>query len=117
MYSLRDTCKSKWVSPFGNLRFSVCLPTYRSLSQATTSFIAFYRLGIHHMRLVTWSYNLKCFHTQDTIKQPIVALISEHLYSCLRIQCSIAIKLLKINDTKSQQTHQMFVLTSRHNAN
>src|SRR5699024_3983546 len=56
--------QSKWVSPFGNLRFSVCLPTYRSLSQATTSFIAFCRQGIHHMRLVTWSYNLKRFHAQ-----------------------------------------------------
>ena len=51
----------KWVSPFGNLRVKACLPAYRSLSQAATSFIAFCRLGIHHMRLVTWSYNLKRF--------------------------------------------------------
>ena len=39
------------VSPFGDLRIKVCLPTPRSLSQATTSFIASYRLGIHRMRL------------------------------------------------------------------
>src|SRR5699024_6003901 len=67
--------QSKWVSPFGNLRFSVCLPTCRSLSQATTSFIAFCRQGIHHMRLVTWSYNLKRFHACCNIcKQPVVVL-------------------------------------------
>ena len=43
----------EWVSPFGNPRIKVCLPTPRGLSQATTSFIAFYRLGIHRMRLIT----------------------------------------------------------------
>ena len=41
-----------WVSPFGHLRIKACLPAPRSLSQATTSFIASYRLGIHRMRLV-----------------------------------------------------------------
>ena len=41
------------VSPFGNLRIKVCLPTPRSLSQATTSFIASYCQGIHRMRLFT----------------------------------------------------------------
>ena len=51
----------QWVSPFGNLRIKVCLPTPRSLSQATTSFIASYRLGIRRMRLFAWPYNLKQF--------------------------------------------------------
>ena len=41
----------QWVSPFGNPRIKACLPAPRSLSQATTSFIAFCRLGIHHVRL------------------------------------------------------------------
>ena len=39
MYSGRDDLKGR-VSPFGNLRITVCLLTPRSLSQATTSFIA-----------------------------------------------------------------------------
>ena len=42
-----------WVSPFGNLRIKANLPAPRSLSQATTSFIACNRQGIHHMHLVT----------------------------------------------------------------
>ena len=40
------------VSPFGNPRIKACLPAPRGLSQATTSFIASYHLGIHHARLV-----------------------------------------------------------------
>ena len=43
----------RWVSPFGNLRIKAYLPAPRSLSQATTSFIACNRQGIHHMHLVT----------------------------------------------------------------
>src|SRR5699024_12762144 len=74
-FSHRYLPHGRWVSPFGNLRFSVCLPTYRSLSQATTSFIAFYRLGIHHMRLVPWSYNLKRSHTFGHFKQPVAYLL------------------------------------------
>lgn len=52
------------VSPFGNLRINVCLLTPRSLSQATTSFIAWYRQGIHHVHLVTCPYNFSfwCLH-------------------------------------------------------
>jgi hypothetical protein len=42
-----------WVSPFGHLRIKAYLPAPRSFSQATTSFIACNRLGIHHMHLVT----------------------------------------------------------------
>ena len=40
------------VSPFGNLRINARLPAPRGLSQATTSFIACDRQGIHHMHLV-----------------------------------------------------------------
>ena len=49
--------KKEWVSPFGNLRVTACLPANRSLSQATTSFIACNRQGIHDMHLFTWPYN------------------------------------------------------------
>ena len=41
---------SGWVSPFGNPRIIASLQAPRGLSHATTSFIASYRLGIHHMR-------------------------------------------------------------------
>ena len=49
------------VSPFGHLRITACLPAPRSFSQASTSFIACNRQGIHHMHLFTWSYNFKTF--------------------------------------------------------
>ena len=39
----------RWVSPFGNPRIKVYLPTPRGLSQAITSFIAFSCQGIHQM--------------------------------------------------------------------
>ena len=38
-----------WVSPFGNRRIKARLPAPRRLSQATTSFIACDRQGIHHI--------------------------------------------------------------------
>ena len=47
-----------WVSPFGNLRINACLLAPRSLSQATTSFIAWHRQGIHHVHLFTCPYNV-----------------------------------------------------------
>ena len=48
---------ARWVAPFRHLRITICLPTPRSFSQATTSFIAFYCLGIHPVRLLSWLYN------------------------------------------------------------
>ena len=57
MYSVSDDLKGR-VSPFGNLRIKVCLLTPRSLSQATTSFIACNRQGIRHVHLFTCPYNL-----------------------------------------------------------
>src|SRR3569623_491148 len=41
-----------WVAPFRNPRIKACLPAPRGLSQATTSFIACCRQGIHQMHLV-----------------------------------------------------------------
>ena len=40
------------VSPFGNLRVKACLAARRSLSQLTTSFIAYQCQGIHRAPLV-----------------------------------------------------------------
>ena len=42
--------QKRWVSPFGNPRIEACLPAPRGLSQATTSFIASCRQGIHRTR-------------------------------------------------------------------
>jgi hypothetical protein len=42
----------RWVSPFGNPRIKACLAAPRGLSQLTTSFIASWRQGIHHLPLV-----------------------------------------------------------------
>ena len=44
------------VSPFRYHRITARLPAPRCFSQATTSFFAFYCLGIRHMRFVTWPY-------------------------------------------------------------
>ena len=44
--------QKRWVSPFGNPRIKASLSAPRGLSQTTTSFIAFYRLGIHRVRLI-----------------------------------------------------------------
>ena len=57
MYSVCDDLKGR-VSPFGNLRIKACLLAPRSLSQATTSFIACNRQGIRHVHLVTCPYNV-----------------------------------------------------------
>jgi hypothetical protein len=46
--------ESSRVSPFGNPRITVRLPTPRGLSQAPTSFIGSWCQGIHRMPLKTW---------------------------------------------------------------
>ena len=51
VFSQRYPCG--WVSPFGHLRITACLPAPRSFSQAITSFFAYHRQGIHHMLFVT----------------------------------------------------------------
>src|ERR1035437_2243844 len=56
VFSVQYPCG--WVSPFGNLRIKACLLAPRSLSQATTSFVACNRQGIHHVHLFTCPYNV-----------------------------------------------------------
>ncbi len=48
-----------WVSPFGNPRIKVRLPTPRGLSQATTSFFGSWCQGIHRMLLKTCTTKIK----------------------------------------------------------
>src|SRR6195952_2354719 len=61
------------VSPFGHLRIKARLPAPRSLSQATASFIACNRQGIHHVHLVACPYNVDLWdasrrrHLKDAI--------------------------------------------------
>ena len=63
VFSMQYPCG--WVSPFGNLRINACLLAPRSLSQATTSFIACNRQGIHHVHLFTCPYNVSfCLRSQ-----------------------------------------------------
>ena len=61
------------VAPFRHLRINACLPTPRSLSQATTSFIASGRLGIHHAPLtsLTTSMNRCLCKTEQYRLTPI----------------------------------------------
>ena len=47
------------VSPFRYRRIKALLPAPRRFSQAYTSFVACNRLGIHHMHLFAWPYNIK----------------------------------------------------------
>ena len=56
------TCRIPHVAVGFPIRISpdqCLLPAPRGFSQATTSFFAFYRLGIHRAPLVTWPYSLK----------------------------------------------------------
>ncbi len=48
------------VSPFGNPRIKVWLPTPRGLSQAPTSFIGSWCQGIHRAPLLTWQIHYGC---------------------------------------------------------
>ena len=55
------TLQYRWhccrVSPFGYLRLLRPLSACLSFSQISTSFLASWRHGIHHVRLFTWPYN------------------------------------------------------------
>ena len=66
------------VSPFGNLRIKACLPAPRSLSQATTSFIACNRQGIHPVHLFTCPYNIGLC-CQRLSEQALLLLLSKLL--------------------------------------
>ena len=77
MYSVCNDLKGR-VSPFGNLRIKARLLAPRSLSQATTSFIACNRQGIHHVHLFTCPYNVGlCMSYRDRHR------IQEYNYVCL----------------------------------
>ncbi|CAN0449703.1 unnamed protein product [Laminaria digitata] len=52
VFSARYPTEIGWVSPFRNVRITARLPAPRTLSQASTSFIASDCQGIHRMRLV-----------------------------------------------------------------
>ncbi len=51
---------ARQVSPFGNPRIKVWLPTPRGLSQAPTSFIGSWCQGIHRAPLLTWQIHYGC---------------------------------------------------------
>ena len=51
VFSRRYLPCGKWVSPFRNVRINARLPAPRTLSQATTSFVASDCQGIHHVHL------------------------------------------------------------------
>ena len=68
MYSVCNDLKGR-VSPFGNLRIKACLLAPRSLSQATTSFIACNRQGIHHVHLFTCPYNVSLISAFTDIRR------------------------------------------------
>ena len=82
MYSGADIVQVRWVSPFGNLRIKVCLPTPRSLSQATTSFIAFSCQGIHQMHFYAWPYNPTYWSCQDCMFTRVWTLSSHPFAFC-----------------------------------
>ena len=46
------------VSPFGNPRIEVWLPTPRGLSQVPTSFFGSWYQGIHRVPLITWQLQM-----------------------------------------------------------
>ena len=74
--------QSRWVSSFGDLWIKAYLPAPHSFSQAVTSFIACDRQGIHHIHLVTWSYNPEAFCPQSH-KQPITYTLISLIMSVL----------------------------------
>ncbi len=61
---------ARQVSPFGNPRIEVWLPTPRGLSQAPTSFFGSWCQGIHRAPLITWQLQIRCSRplcsSQDT---------------------------------------------------
>ena len=60
MYSVADNQLTLAGFPHSEISgYNACLSAHPSLSQISTSFIAFCRLGIHRMHLVTWPYNPK----------------------------------------------------------
>src|SRR6201747_1412244 len=83
MYSVSNDHKGR-VSPFGNLRIKACLLAPRSLSQATTSFVACNRQGIHHVHLFTCPYNVSfCSAVQLFMRRPKTGYKGYYYEFCL----------------------------------
>src|SRR6201995_429412 len=59
---------ARQVSPFGNPRVKVWLPTNRGLSQAPTSFFGSWCQGIHRVPLVTWLLQMMLASTMQFSK-------------------------------------------------
>jgi hypothetical protein len=59
---------ARQVSPFGNPRIEVWLPTPRGLSQAPTSFIGSWCQGIHRVPLITWQLQMMLASTMQFSK-------------------------------------------------
>jgi hypothetical protein len=59
---------ARQVSPFGNPRIKVWLPTPRGLSQAPTSFIGSWCQGIHRVPLITWQLQMMLASTMQFSK-------------------------------------------------
>jgi hypothetical protein len=59
---------ARQVSPFGNPRIEVWLPTPRGLSQAPTSFFGSWCQGIHRVPLITWLLQMMLASTMQFSK-------------------------------------------------
>ena len=95
MYSVCNTLKG-WVSPFGNLRINACLLAPRSLSRATTSFIACNRQGIHHVHLFTCPYNVSlCLRSQTKSGYRGISMSLAFAVSKVFSHCMLAHALLR----------------------
>jgi hypothetical protein len=57
-----------WVSPFGNPRIDVWLPTPRGLSQVPTSFFGSWCQGIHRVPLLTWQLQMMLASTVQFLR-------------------------------------------------
>src|SRR4051812_13096551 len=93
------------VSPFGNLRIKARLLAPRSLSQATTSFIACNRQGIHHVHLFTCPYNVGlCMSYKERHRTRVSAyfICDTYRFSTLSVQPTFVSYTLKENFTSSR---------------
>ena len=112
MYSGVDIVQVRWVSPFGNPRIKVCLPTPRGLSQATTSFIAFSCQGIHQMHFYAWPYNPTYFESRARRRDqrfsslpPFVSTWEEDWPDCMYIEHSLTCVFTRYESPMNTKTH------------
>ena len=109
MYSACNDHKGR-VSPFGNLRIKARLLAPRSLSQATTSFVACNRQGIHHVHLFACPYNVgpcslpegKTRRDRHSNKSFSLLICDTYRFSTLSVQPTFVSYTLKENFTSSR---------------